>query len=448
MKRTQMRRSRPLPGQQGLTAALRNQRGSVFLISLILVFVVSLLGVALFDLSTVEHRLVVGDRRDAKAFHVAEAGLYRGFLDLADGDGSNDFDSVFLGLVGTSLYTNQGFGGGGYTVTAVPVLLSFPNQITLTASGCFPAGTPCGAGHTLAVIRTQVNKLLLVGTAIFGNKSVSFGGAGWGSDSYDSSQGAYNAATAGNKGSITSNGTIDIQSNGVVNGSILSTTDVSGVDVKLSSNAIVTGNVTTAGTVLNQGTVSGTITQNSPSTPINYPPVNSCGPPYSLGIGMTGTYTYSPITGALKVSGGNTVTLATGTYCFQSVTLSGGSTLQVNGPVALYLTGQGDFGGGGLVNSTLKPENLQILSSYTGASHGITIGGGTQVYALVYAPKTEVVVSGNGNLYGAVVGDTVNSNGGAKIHYDEALGKSKLLKAGLPSFTMTSWQRCHNISCS
>ena len=77
--------------------AMGCQRGSITLIGLMLVSVMTLLGAALYSLSTYEHRLVLEDLQDAQAFHAAEAGLYRAHRDPADGDGTNDFSTVFGG---------------------------------------------------------------------------------------------------------------------------------------------------------------------------------------------------------------------------------------------------------------------------------------------------------------------------------------------------------------
>ena len=100
--------------------------------------------------------------------------------------------------------------------------------------------------------------------------------------------------------------------------------------------------------------------------------------------------------------------LAPGTYCFSSVTLSGGSTLQVNEAVRIYLDiknsgDKSDFSGGssgGVVNTTGKAENLQIFSM--SSSQGITLSGGSQAYMAVYAPNSPITFSGGSDLYGAV----------------------------------------------
>jgi Tfp pilus assembly protein PilX len=443
-----------------VTGTLQDQRGSILLLSLILVFTMTLLGAALFEVTVVEHRLVMSDQHGAQAFHAAEGGLYRAYVDLSNGDATNAFATVFGGASSQTLYTNQAFAGGGFTVIAAPVSGSVPNKITLTASGCYPAANPCPTTNSSAFIRAAVSQQLLIPHGIFGGTSVSFASGSDGStDSYDSSQGAYNAATAGKNAGVTSNGTISLK-HVTVNGNVLGTTNTaSAPDVTVSGTATVNGNVTSGGTVTNSGTVTGTVTQNSPSTSVTYPSVPACGPPYSSGAGMTwtGTVNYTAATGVLVVNGSsNTLTLANGSYCFSSVTLSNNGTFKVNGAVVIRMTGKADFSGGTVTNTTLSAEKLQFLSSSalatcsSAATTGITLSTGSATHALVYAPAAGVTLKGaNTDLFGSVIANTFCvPSGTPDIHYDEQLSKSTILQAGQATFPMNAWQRCLNASCT
>ena len=81
------------------------------------------------------------------------------------------------------------------------------------------------------------------------------------------------------------------------------------------------------------------------------------------------------------MSGGGTATLANGTYCFHNVTVSGGSTLIINGPVMMNVTGKFTDSGGSLQNTSYIPANLQVTSSYTG-SNGVTVSGTSATYIM------------------------------------------------------------------
>jgi hypothetical protein len=65
----------PTPGaaRRLAQAALRDQRGTAFLMGLMIVMVMTLLGVALFEMSTIEAVLARSDAVDIQAFYCAEA---------------------------------------------------------------------------------------------------------------------------------------------------------------------------------------------------------------------------------------------------------------------------------------------------------------------------------------------------------------------------------------
>ena len=68
-----------------LPAAARDERGSVILMSIVLVFVMTLLGLALFDLGAIENRMSLATQADLRAFEVAQAGIERALRELQDG---------------------------------------------------------------------------------------------------------------------------------------------------------------------------------------------------------------------------------------------------------------------------------------------------------------------------------------------------------------------------
>ena len=245
---------------------------------------------------------------------------------------------------------------------------------------------------------------------VVGLDSVLFGGNGTIVDSFDSSAGPYGSANKGSDVTLFSNGPIGLGHANVA-GDVVSALSSVNLD-----KAVVSGNVTAGTAITGNGTVGGTTTANSPSSPLTAPAVAACSP-YSSPAGIGGKFTYSPVTGDLTVGGGKAATLAAGNYCFHNVTVSGGATLTVAGPVTIVLRGVLEASGGSLVNQTHVPASLQIESSYAGAD-GVALSGGTGAYITVYAPKTSIALSGKSPLYGALLGKTVTASGGAAIHYD------------------------------
>ena len=128
----------------------------------------------------------------------------------------------------------------------------------------------------------------------------------------------------------------------------------------------------------------------------------------------------------VKVSGGSTITLNASTYVMDSFSLTGNSILSVgSGPIIVYIActlttnNALDLSGGSVANSTQKSTNLVFMLASTCATASIS-GGGSASYA-VYAPDTDITISGGGTIYGAVVGKTVKDTGGSAIYYDKAL---------------------------
>lgn len=109
---------------------------------------------------------------------------------------------------------------------------------------------------------------------------------------------------------------------------------------------------------------------------------------------------------------------------------SGASRLNIDPGVSVtvYATGRINFGGGH--SQTIAPvveaggeirPTLSIYTSFSG-NNGVRVTGSAPLSASIYAPYSDVSVTGSGALYGAVRGRTVSVSGAGGIHYDEALG--------------------------
>jgi len=147
--------------------------------------------------------------------------------------------------------------------------------------------------------------------------------------------------------------------------------------------------------------------------------------------------------GAIALSAHRARTLTPGNWRVSSISLSGGSTLTLNGPlmlhvdgnlalsgnssiviasgaVTIYQNGQKlDISGGSIVNSSKAPANLLIYG--TAGLQTMNLSGGTDLHALVYAPTAAIKLSGGQSTFGSVIGNTVDISGGSSVHYDESL---------------------------
>ena len=222
--------------------------------------------------------------------------------------------------------------------------------------------------------------------------------------------GTYAAGTALHHGNVRSNGTIVLSGPGVsVDGNVLA-----GTTATVIAGSLLTGTAT-----------NGAVAQ-------TYPVPAACSP-FSSGAGLSGSFLYLPATGALVVGAGGNVTLAGGTYCFGSISISGGGTFTVASPTIIHVTGAIDMSSGQLVNSQSDATKLQINSSSALPIALPTAGNGGYLY--LYAPAAPVLTLFPGDVYGAIVADTVTLGGGAAIHVDESIA------AGA---TLTAWHELRN----
>ena len=140
--------------------------------------------------------------------------------------------------------------------------------------------------------------------------------------------------------------------------------------------------------------------------------------------------------GNIKMSGGDLI-FSAGIYNLNGITqFSGGAQLHISsGPVRInvngkksdgsYLTAPISMSGGGVWNTTNLPSNLAFVYGEPGS---ITMSGGSGAYMAVYAPNAPITVSGDGDIFGSIVGSTFTASGGSSIHYDGQLRNTFVLR--------------------
>jgi hypothetical protein len=238
-------------------------------------------------------------------------------------------------------------------------------------------------------------------------------------DSFNSSQGTYQQSHQNSGGNLLTNaGGNDV--------------------VTLSGKVNVYGNISVGpgGTVASSIASSGNSTYQSASVAtqlVNLPLINA---PTGQNLGNvnsgSGTLNLAPgIYNNLNSTGG-TIQLSAGTYVFSGeVNLSGQANIKLptnNQPVKIFVLGDEiSITGNTTINgNTQKPSLLTIYGGPDLASVEISgLGGQSQgLFFALYAPATDVEISGNVQLYGSVVSSELELNGGGGIHYDQALKTS------------------------
>ena len=116
-------------------AALRDQRGTAFLMGLTIVMVMTLLGVALFEMSTIEAGLARSDALDIQAFYCAEAEAARVYACYARAKDPAE-ELACQSLVDTSLT----LANGTYVSSVSAKVIDATGVVTVTATCRLPTG--------------------------------------------------------------------------------------------------------------------------------------------------------------------------------------------------------------------------------------------------------------------------------------------------------------------
>ncbi len=382
----------------------RGQEGIALVITLLVMTILLIMGSAFMSISSTETLIAINERNRVQAYHLAEAAAERAIAQL----------NANPAYGGTPVGADPALGTGTYrvTVTCVPPAAPTPpcppptpDQRLISAMGCVRNCTPPSATSRVEVRVQPASpfKFAAYGLGVTGLQD------GVLVDSYDSAVGDYPSGPA-SQAHIGSNGNIVLWTGSTVKG-----------------NAQAVGTVT-----LGAGsTIQGTTT--APAPPVTFPTVSTTPPPPS------------PPAPNLNVANGATATLSAGTYYFNTISVGTGATLNITGPVVIYMTGNFHAQGGAMINataaSTRKPTDLLIFSSMGGQDAVKGFPGGGQFRGAIYAQGlgAEVEWSAGWTVYGSLIGDEIDLEDGVQFHYDLALARS-LTPGGAFRPTVGSWQ--------
>ena len=137
----------------------------------------------------------------------------------------------------------------------------------------------------------------------------------------------------------------------------------------------------------------------------------------TMGLTTKGRDPFNGTQGDLYVTGNDSLTLAGGVYYLTSLMIDGQATITVTGQTTFFVTGFVNLGGGGIVNATGVPRNLVIFSQ----GDWVYIRGNSGFYGAVVAPDADIQVVGDSNIYGTLLGRTLDFDGNMIVHVDESL---------------------------
>jgi Flp pilus assembly protein TadG len=266
------------------------------------------------------------------------------------------------------------------------------NAVRLTARRRVPAvfGQISGPASTQLTVQAVV-RYNIVGMGVVGLNGISMGG--------NSTISYWSGGGPGitNKGNIGSNGNITLGGSSTVNGDVY---------------------------YLPGNTVSGTVTGSRIplGAPLSYPP-GDAGIYASFNDNWQVPNSYWGPGGELNVGKNQSLTLPGGHYYIHDLNLSASGSLTFTGPATLFVYHNVSLGGSA-VTSGSTPANLSIVMVPDPGGRGlgtVTISSNSALYASIYAPQNAVTLSGSGDIYGSVLGQSINMTGSSNIHYDLSL---------------------------
>ena len=350
------------------------------LVTFILLVAVAAVFMSFFFVLIGRARNVPLEKNRVRAFYVAEAGIQKAIWDLTTPTG--------LGGQGTAWRTagsTESFGGGQYTIS---VLDGVSGSVIITSTGEVKEATRS--------LQERISSSSLPAAFNYG---------------------IYNNGSLTLSGNSTINGDIFSNGNMTISGNAKHPT---GDDYVSSGHTVTVGGKTVAATVLNPPpplpTINTTTYDSSIATALTMPSGNKSYSSLNLAGGTTYVHGNATISGA--VTGGGTLVVSGTTTISGNVTVDPGTTIISNN--TLTISGNTNFQTGSVIYSATKitdSGNNRLNGSIMAPT--ITIGGNDTIYGFLYAWGVSVTISGNVNLYGAVVNpSSATYSGNITINYD------------------------------
>jgi hypothetical protein len=386
----------------------RSERGSIFLLALLILIVIFTLGVSLIERAQTAVDRASARNRSERAFHLAEAGIEKALWSLNQPMG-------WLTYEGESQMPLQ---GSTVDVTVAPPASArgvFTDSVVILSTSLLPSAQ-VDRSHSSA-IRVIVHKdPRYFAYAVFGDQEVTVGNGTVQliADSYTSDDGDYGGTNVLGGADIATNstaaGAITIRPQGEVYGNVSVGAGVAVPETAVDNMGLITGEIT------------------SLDAPSSLPSVSVL--PSS---GMTEL-------GDVWLDAAQELVLEAGVYHMTDLDIFGSAQIICNGKVTIYIDQTADvatpdvrIGGSGIVNTSQIPANLTMFFCEDVVS--IDISGNAAIYAGIYAPNADIRLN-SGEVFGSVVGKSVDLKGAtAHIHYDEALRDQ-----ANPHAVMRSWE--------
>lgn len=366
-----------------------NNRGGALLITLALMAMLSVIAIVALNRSNTDVDMSFNQLHGDQAFYTAEAGIERAHLQLNEDRTWNEG------------FADEPLGRGFYTVTVtdastVPALV---DTIILHATGNVD-GSEAQIEAWLVPERYHPFDFALFGdtTVLMTNSSCT--------DSYNSDSGSYGATLDHTDATVGSNGELYLDNIASVGGDVISAVEGG---ITIDNEAVVRGDTVT-------GVDPQPIDDIVDSSEFEWALDNSI-----ASTGISGTYTYDPVTYELHVGARETAVLSTGVYYFSDIVLEQNAIIQLEpgAEVLIYMTGDFTLRNSSSVNETGDPDQLIIYSS----GDLLELGNNTALTAAFFGPNADFILSNYTDFFGSVVVDLIEFSNNVCFHYDRSLAQ-------------------------
>jgi len=424
----------------GFPLKRHREQGAILAVAIIILTVLLLIAIPLLIRVSSQFRTAEKFYKSVAAVNLAEAGVERAIWELKNGLISPW--QLFFGTNGVTLKTNingfpEGRPIGNIEISVVP---SFPSLV-VEGTGRVPWSGKQTIDRTVRVVLDMRSRSIFE-FGIFADRGVGLGSSVE-IDSYDSTQGLYDANKRTHNGRVGTNSTT---ANSIYLGNNAKIFGNSGVGFGTDRDAL--------DSVIN--TSAGYLEGTKFILPDEFL-LNSVWPPLKILLSIKGEYYYNDPVNIGSISSSNN-----GTYT--SFNLAQGK-VRVDGDVTLFILGEfkmdqsttlevGEnsslqlYLGGSFVqwqytavnNLTKDPSKLLILGTdlFTGE---MVWNASSDLYGAIYVPGAEVRYDSTSDLYGGVVCKELDIAANARVHYDEALKEVGAFKGGVPDRFVKSWQQ-------
>lgn len=413
----------------------RPERGSVLIVTLLVLALLALGVGSYLSLNLSTSRLARLSYQQNAAFHLAEAGAEEGLWSFNQAHASNPEAWTGWTVQGAAAWRKfDSFEFGGRTVGSIKVY----TDNTSPTAGSKPRivalaqiDTP-GLPSSSRMIEITLGRRSYFANGIVARDTVKFSGTNttvdsWNSDpDNDSSTAAvpYGEDVRNDRGSIA---TLAVENTAMLinQASVWGYVATGGAAPEVGTNGSIRGADTPDGVLIDPARVTTDFSADLPvlTAPLDGTPLDEVGDT----LGTLGESTKWRIAN-LSLNGKATLTILGDVTLILTATT--GSALDVTGNASIIIPDgssltvfvESDFkiAGNGLANGNTRPSSCRIYGT-NAASQSIHLAGNGALKAVVYAPNADVQINGNGDIFGAVVGAVVTFTGNAAFHYDESL---------------------------